>query len=245
LGESGRWLSRGFYSGLVDFAGFIKPRGYFRKALWSDKPTAYLGTYINRRPQSEPSMDAWPFWNYEEGQIIRVVCYTNAEKAQLFLNDKAVGNTKNQDANTGIIYWDIPYHAGKLEVRGFNGDRETARYAVQTSGRPYAIAATVDKQSLKKDKDLAHIVLQVVDEKGVPVMLSDDEISCKIEGPAKLLGMEAGNNSDMGDYTDNRQRAFLGRLLAYIQTTGQTEEIKVTFTSPWLKPAEVKLEIER
>lgn len=30
LGESGPWPSSGFYSGLLDFGGFIKPRGYFR-----------------------------------------------------------------------------------------------------------------------------------------------------------------------------------------------------------------------
>ncbi len=45
LGESGRWPSRGFYSGLLDFGGFLKPRGYFRQSLSSDKPMAYLGTY--------------------------------------------------------------------------------------------------------------------------------------------------------------------------------------------------------
>ena len=45
LGESGRWPSRGFYSGLLDFSGEIKPRGYFRQALWSTKPMAYIGTY--------------------------------------------------------------------------------------------------------------------------------------------------------------------------------------------------------
>jgi hypothetical protein len=63
-----------------------------------------------------------------------------------------------------------------------------------------------------------------------------------MEGPARLLGLEAGNNSDMGDYTDNIQRAFHGRLLADIQTTGQTGDIKVKFSAPGLKPAEVRLD---
>jgi beta-galactosidase/beta-glucuronidase len=239
LGESGKWPSRGFYSGLVDFAGFIKPRGYFRKALWSDEPVLYLGTYINHRPQSKPSMDAWPVWNYEEGEIIRVVCYTNAEKAQLLLNDQPVGETKTGDSQTGIIDWDIPYHAGKLEVRGFNGDKETARYVIRTSGQPHAIKAVTVPSN---DGHVWHMVLQVVDEKGIPVLSSENEITCKIEGSARLLGLEAGNNSDMGDYTDNVQRALYGRLLAYIQTTGQAGEIKVIFTAPGLKPEEVKLE---
>jgi hypothetical protein len=53
--------------------------------------------------------------------------------------------------------------------------------------------------------------------------------------------LEAGNNADMSDYTDNVQRAFHGRLLAYIQATGEAGDITVLFTSTWLKPVEVKI----
>jgi hypothetical protein len=91
---------------------------------------------------------------------------------------------------------------------------------------------------------LAHVTLQIVDENGLPVFLSDDEITCTIEGPARLLGLESSNNSDMGNYRDNKQRAFAGRLLAYIQTTGTSGEIRLKFTAPWLKPAEVRLQTE-
>lgn len=267
LGESGRWPSRGFYSGLLDFGGFIKPRGYFRQSLWSDKPMAYLGTYPTpgKGSQSQmkdvwsqleaenssdyiekiPSMDAWPIWNYQEGQSIRVVCYTNTDKARLLLNGTEVGQTKNYDDNTGIIYWDIPYRAGKLEVVGMdkNGS-ETARYGIQSSKQPYAIQIVRADTEINKDKGLAQIVMQVVDENGVPVMLSDNEITCQIAGEGKLLGLEASNNADMGDYTDNVQRAFHGRLLAYIQANGEKDELKVRFTSPWLKPADVTIKIK-
>jgi hypothetical protein len=76
-------------------------------------------------------------------------------------------------------------------------------------------------------------------------MISDDEVTCTIDGPAKLLGLEASNNSDMGDYCDNKQRVFHGRLLAFIQATGSgTEAITVRFTAPWLKPVEVKISDE-
>jgi hypothetical protein len=244
LGESGVWPSRGFYSGLLDFGGFIKPRGYFRKALWDDQPFIYIGTYPAPARERLPSMDAWPVWNYLPGSMIRVVCYTNCASARLLLNGKEVGKLQDYSDQTGIIYWDIPYQNGKLEVAGYSGDRETCRHAIQTSGRPYAITATTDKSQLNKVKDLAHITLQIVDENGIPVLLADDEITCTIEGPARLLGLEASNNSDMGNYRDNRQRTFFGRLLAYIQTTGEAGEIKVKFTAPWLKETEVKLQAE-
>jgi hypothetical protein len=236
LGESGVWPSRGFYSGLLDFAGFIKPRGYFRKAVWTTEPMVYLGTYPNFDPKSEPLMDAWSSWNYEEGQHIRVVCYTNTEETQLFLNGKPIGVPKNVDDNTGIIFWDMPFREGKLEAVGYKNGKEAARYTIQTSGRPYTLTTHVEQEN-----GLSQITVQVVDEKGVPVMLSDDEIVCTIDGNATLLGMEAGDNQDMGDYSDNRQRAYHGRLLAYIQT--YDESVNIRFTAKWLKGADVKIAV--
>lgn len=242
LGESNAWPSRGFYSGLLDFAGFMKPRGYFRRAIWIAKPITYLGTYpVPERRKDYLSVDAWPTWNYEAGQNIRVVCYTNCQESRLFLNGKQVGEVKPYDDNTGIVSWDLPFEAGKLEVVGYNNDQETCRYAIQSSDRPFALTAKIDKSELSKDKDLAQIEIQVTDENGIPVMLSDDDVTCTIDGPAKLLGLEAGNNSDMGNYRDNKQRVYHGRLLAYIQTTGTTGKIKVSFAAPWLKPVEVNL----
>jgi len=265
LGESGRWPSRGFYSGLLDFGGFMKPRGYYRQSLWSENPMAYLGTYPtpgkgsrsqmkdvwsqldaenegNNYVERVPSMDAWPVWNYQDGQSIRVVCYTNTAKAKLLLNGTEAGQIKEYDDNTGIIYWDIPYKQGKLEVIGMDKDgNETARYAIQSSKQPYALTIVQTDKEIDKNTGLAQVVLQVVDENGVPVKLSDNEVTCQIAGPAKSLGLEAGNNEDMTDYTDNKQRVYHGHILAYIQATGDAGEINVRFTSPWLKSIDTKI----
>lgn len=247
LGESGRWPSRGFYSGLLDFGGFIKPRGYFRQSLWSDKPMAFIGTYPvpEAAGRNSLSVDAWPVWNYEEGETIRVVCYTNASKARLELNGTVVGEAEGKDAETGIIYWDIPYKDGKLEVIGLDQEnKQISAYAIEASKRPHAITITKVDQEIGKNNGLAQVVIQVVDEDGIPVMLSDNEVSCHIDGPGELLGLEASNNQDMDDYTDNEHRVFHGRMLAYIKATGEPGQIKVTFTSPWLKPAETIIEVK-
>ena len=98
------------------------------------------------------------------------------------------------------------------------------------------------EKEISKAKGLAQIVIQVNDEKGVPVMLSDNEVTCTIDGPARLLGLEAGNNTDMSDYTDNKHRVFHGKIVAYVQATGQEGRITVRFTSPWLKDAELVVE---
>ncbi|KAA6315814.1 Beta-galactosidase BoGH2A, partial [termite gut metagenome] len=242
LGEAGSWPSRGFSAGLLDLGGFVKPRGYFRQSLWSDKPMAYIGTYLLvQNNERTPSIDALPVWNYDASQTIRVACYTNAAKARLELNGKQVGDIQNYNHQTGIIYWDIPYQAGKLEVIGLDkGNKEIARYAIQSSKQPDALTITIChvEKAIDRNKELTQIIVQVVDENGVPVLLSDNEVTCHISGPAKLLGLEAGNITDMTDYTDNKQRVFHGCLIAYIQTSGEKGEIKVQFSSPWLKSTE-------
>lgn len=262
LGESGRWPSRGFYSGLLDFGGFTKPRGYFRQSLWSDKPMAFLGTYSlagggaandvwsnleseqGKQKNRAPSMDAWPIWNYQEGQQIRVVCYTNTQQARLELNGKIVGKTKPYDTKTGIIFWDIPYAQGSLEVIGMDKEgMDITRKKLQSSKRQSAIQIVNSKGvSFERKDGIVQIELQIVDDDGIPVMHSDDEIICEIIGNARLLGMEAGNNSDMSNYTDNKQRVFHGKMIVYIQATGKAfEEINVRFTSPWIKSCQLKL----
>ncbi|MBF4494104.1 DUF4982 domain-containing protein [Flavobacterium sp. MR2016-29] len=244
LGESGRWPSRGFYSGLVDFAGVIKPRGYFRQSLWSDKPMAYVGTYPLKN-QKEISKDAWAIWNYTQGEMIRVVCYTNAAKARLELNGKVVGEAKPYDEKTGIIYWDIPFASGKLEAIGLNKDnKEVSSYAINSTQQPVELTIADTNITINKEKGVAKIMVQVKDQNGLPVMLSDNEVTCTISGPGVLLGLEAGNNSDMTDYTDNVQRVFHGHIAAYIQATGEAQPIKVTFTSQWLKPVEVTVNVK-
>ncbi len=267
LGESGSWPSRGFYTGLLDFGGFIKPRGYFRQSLWSDGPMAYLGTYPTPGKGSKsqmqdvwsqleaeqaggsyqekvPSMDAWPIWNYDDGQLIRVVCYTNAASAKLLLKGQEVGETKPFDDHTGIIFWDIPYSKGKLEVLGLDTDgKEISTSAIQSSGRPYAINIISGDEHVKPG-GVAQIAIQVVDEKGIPVMLSDDNVTCQIYGDARLLGLEASNNSDMSDYTDNQQRVYHGRMIAYIRAGESTGEIAVRFKANWLKPAETIIKVQ-
>ncbi|MDR1981315.1 MAG: DUF4982 domain-containing protein [Tannerellaceae bacterium] len=246
LGEAGKWPSRGSSSGLLDLGGQIKPRGHFRKALWSDTPVAYIGTYPARTKEKTPSIDAWPVWNYADGQIIRVVAYTNAAKARLELNGKEVGRVKEYDDHTGVISWDIPFGSGKLEVIGLDGDgRESVRHAIRSSGQPYALVAVPGRTTLETDRGLTRITLQIVDENGVPVILSDDEVTCTIDGPARLLGLENGNNEDMSNCRDAVCRVYNGRLTAYVQSGGESGEATVTFASPCLKAAEVKLNVCR
>ncbi len=234
LGEAGRWPARGSGAGLLDLTGAIKSRGHFRRALWSEEPVAYLGTLPN---PSDPrlSIDAPPVWNYEPGTPVRVLCYTNAARARLLLNGQPVGEAKDFDEETGILAWDIPFQPGTLEVHGF--DRSGAQVCadtLQTAGAPASLHSTTHFSTLHERRGVAMIEIQLRDAAGAPVLTDDRDVTCTIEGPARLLGLEAGNLRDVCDYTDATHRTFRGRLVAYVQAVDAAGPIRVRFASDGL-----------
>lgn len=236
LGEAGRWPSRGLGTGLLDFGSFAKPRGKFRASLWCDSPVAYLGTYEVAADYGL-SIDAPAVWNYDDGTPVRVVCYTNAVAARLLLNGKTVADTKQRDDSNGIIAWDIPFAAGKLEVEALDADGNViATDSLKTTGLPSALRASIDAD----EAGLAHIMVEVVDDQGNIVPLADNLISCRVDGEATLLGLEGTGNSDMSHPKANERRACSGRALAYVQRD-VAGKATIHFSSPLLKSVSIEI----
>ena len=241
LGEAGPWPSRGFTTGMIDLAGYIKPNGYFRRSLWEETPNIYIGTYSignNKIRTNAPAV-----WNYEDGEMIRVVAYTNCEEAELFLNGVQIGARKPYDETNGVIYWDVPYRGGKLTVKGYNDGSEAADYSTQSSKRPFAIKAKADRTKGLKPGDVIHVEISIVDEDEVPVVLADNLVKLSISGPAKLLGLESGEGNAADNFRDNKQRCMNGRLLGYLKMTG-TGEVRIKAESALLKKSEIAVTVE-
>jgi hypothetical protein len=241
LGEAHRWPSRGFTSGLLDLAGDKKPRAFFRESLWSDKPMIYCGTFP--RGARFSATDAPPVWNYREGDEVTVICYTNCDSARLLLDGRGLGPEKARDDDEGYLSWDVVWHPGKLESVGSVAGRERARHALETTGPPRAVRALPLNSPVAAARGTALVALRIVDDQGRTVLEAGSEITCTPSGPVRLLGLEASDPTDMGDYTDNRQKAFQGKMTAYLQATGIKGTARVRFTSPGLEPAEITLEL--
>jgi len=60
-----------------------------------------------------------------------------------------------------------------------------------------------------------------------------------------LLGMEDSNPKNIESYKDNRQKAYHGRVLLYIQSLDKEGEAEVIVTSKGLKTAKYQLQIMR
>jgi hypothetical protein len=124
-------------------------------------------------------------------------------------------------------------------VKGYNEGKEVANDKLITSREPATLIVVADKKRFRTNREnLVHLEVFIKDAKGNPVYEATNEITVDIKGPAVLLGLESGDITSHEDYKANKRKAFNGRLLAYVLSTG-TGKVTITISSPGL-PAVVK-----
>ena len=248
LGEAGNFPSRHSTSGIIDLAGNKKPEFFFRQSLWSDKPMVWLGT-TDRVGNAGP-VNLWshkrvdPVWNFKQDQKISVNAFSNCEEVELFLNEKSLGKKLKNDFKNRVITWDVPFESGTLKAIARNSGKDVASFYLKTTENPINISAKCDFTSIKADRqDIARIFVKITDDSGNIVYNAENEITCAITGPAKLIGMEDANPVNIDDYKDNKQKAFHGKLLVYIQSLDKPGKVNVELSSPGLKSSNVIINV--
>ncbi|MBC7417589.1 MAG: glycoside hydrolase family 2 protein, partial [Pedobacter sp.] len=234
LGEANKWPSRSSGAGLLDLAGNPKPIFYFRKSLWTSKPTISLAVTDAPVDSTKPKLNYGKLkasWNWATGKTVQVASFTNCSTAELFLNGKSLG--KKSQTPEKIIFWDILYQPGELVVRGFH-DGEIVADTLRSSGKATQIRTHFYKSKLQKSTKMAQIELQLVDEKGIAVGDDDREVSIIVSGAGKLAGLESGSSTSHEDYKSNKRTTLNGKLLIFVQSAQKAGLIKVTLTSAGL-----------
>jgi beta-galactosidase len=246
LGEA-RWPMKGSSSGVIDTCGFKKDGFYFYQSQWTDKPVLHV----------------FPHWNWQgkEGHIVPVTCFTNCDTVELFLNDRSLGvkgyafprlGMEGRWGNlpdrakvlrtTGDLHlsWDVPYEPGALKAIGTKDGKIVATAEIFTTGQPASIGLSSDRESLVIDqRDVAHLTVYILDDKGLAVPTADNEVTFEIDGAGSLLGTDNGNPASHEDYNSKRRKAFNGSCLAIVKSNGKAGQIQVRAVSPPLQSARV------
>ncbi|MDN5284893.1 MAG: hypothetical protein JWR38_1167 [Mucilaginibacter sp.] len=248
LGEAGKWPQRSNGAGLIDLAGFKKPEYFYRQSLWANKPMVYIGTKDITQTDDKGIWShkaVQPVWNWQPGSKIRVDCYTNCQEVELFLNGKSLGK-KSRGASTGQIpSWAVDYEPGELLVKGYNNGIEVSSNTIKTAGDAAQLKAIADETTFSsKTKGLSQVEIQITDNNGNLVFTADNEVKVSITGFAELLGLESGSTSSHESYQADQRKAFHGKLLAYVQTTGKPGKIQVQFSATGLKPTSITLTVK-
>ena len=248
LGET-RWPMKGAPSGTLDTCGFRKDSYFFYQSQWTAKPMLHL----------------FPHWSWKgsEGAVIPVTCYTNCDTVELFLNGKSLGVKGYEFPRLGMegrygnypsrarvlrttadlhLSWDVPYEPGTLRAVGTKDGKAAVVEEISTTGDPVGIDLTADRMSLAADRrDVVHLTVAVQDAEGRMVPDADNEISFAIEGEGRLIGVDNGDPFSHASYQGPSRRAFHGLCLAIVRSTARPGSVRVTATSPGLRPAAVVL----
>lgn len=228
LGEAGPYPSRGFICGLLDLGGFMRPRGYYRKSLWSDEPMVYAGTIrVNDINSGTLLFDTEPFWNYNAGETVRVSVFSNCDDLSLFLNGQRVQAEWQYDPVSNARYLDMDFVPGEVSVKGMNEGRVEAEYSLYTHGEAETVSVYADYQKMQEEGSVVHVVAEILDKEGHRVLDSNDTVGFNVKGGGQLLRLENADPFYTGRYDRDSINAYMGRVLAYVEVTDSNQQIEV------------------
>ena len=203
IGEPTPYAAKNSYFGAVDTAGFPKAVFYFYKAVWNKN--------------AEPFIKLFPHWDWNEGQIIDVIAYSNIETAELFLNGESLGKQVILDFQKSerlYFWWKVKYEKGTLEVKAYDAERN-----IIASDIKHSFSEPVNIRT--EERNTGFIRVFVTDENDIPVENARNRIN--VEG--EIIGIDNGDSTDYDSYKGNSKRLFSGQLL--IMAKG---EVKLSFS---------------
>jgi beta-galactosidase len=250
MGESS-WPHTTWRFGVIDRCGFPKDAFYFYQSIWTEEPMIHI----------------FPHWNWEgrEGQFIPVLCYTNCDAVELFLNGKSIGEKRIEFPRYGMVggynrylrprvfpttadlhlSWDVPYEPGTLRAVGKRNGEPVFVKEIKTSGEPARIRLSTDKNNLSLSKgDVVHITAEILDSEGNIVPLASNLVSFQVKGPGKIIATDSGDPMDYRSFKNTDRNAFHGLSLAIIGASGKKGEITVTAVSEGLESGVIHVFLE-
>lgn len=215
LGECIGWPSRISQAGMLDLCGNEKPLYYRRKALWTDEPFVKIAVSYGCKEKTNTWSDKFCY-KAEDGEAVSVSCYTNADKVELFLNEKSLGAKTLSASDYGRVTWEIPFEAGTLTAK-VNGAADSLS--------TYSDAEAINITAYENDSDIVQLELTLID-KDSNIVCDDEIIYCQLLGDGKILGIENGKHNDLTCYAEDYRSTYNGKAIVYIRKGTMTNKLK-------------------
>ncbi|NDV84386.1 glycoside hydrolase family 2 TIM barrel-domain containing protein [Bacteroides sp. 51] len=253
LGESGGWPRKGWDRGVFQMSLEPKPQAWLMKSLFDDTPVVHMSVMnkADNNPEvwNEVKVGILPLtdhWNYEQGSIVDLYIYTNADEVELIINNKSVGvreNEKDNPEKRNIIHWsDIGYQQGNITAIARINGKEVARHKLETTGKPVALQLEADNCNWQADGlDLQHIRVFAVDSKGRRVHQAEHAVSFQLQGDARIVAVDNGDIRSEELHVGHERRLYQGSALVILRAGCNPGSVMLTASTQGLKPAKLKL----
>ncbi len=234
IGEPTPYHTKNSYFGQVDTAGFPKDSYYIFAAEWTDA-------------KENPMVHLFPYWDFNEGQMIDVRASTNQPCVELFVNDVSHGMQRIDHARGRKLLgeWQVRYHPGTIRAVAYDGEGRAVAWDSHTSfGDSRRIRLTPDRQALQVGSgELCFLTIETLDEKGNPVENAADYVQVDVSGDGRLVGLDNGDSTDYDSYRSHCRKLFSGKLLAVVGAGEEAGLITVRVAGNGLEPAQVYIPV--
>jgi len=222
------WPTTSSFFGILDLCGFPKAAYDIHRAHWID---------------DHPIVALFPHWNWHgrEGQPIRVMVMSNAERVELRLNGRRIGEAA-VDRLMGNS-WEVPFAAGRIEAIARNGGREVARAVQETTSGPVALRLTPARTVMAGDgEDAQPLTIDAIDAAGRHVPTANLMTRFSVEGAA-IIGVGNGDPNSHQSEKGNQRSLFNGLAQIIIQAeAGGRESIHIRAEADGLRPASLVID---
>lgn len=232
IGEPTPYHTKNSYFGMIDTAGFEKDAYWVCRSQWTNA-------------EDEPFVHIYPYWDWNDGEIIDVRVASNLPSVRLSLNGKAIG-TEKLDRLMGrhiIADFRVAYEKGELTAEGID---ESGMVRATDCARSFGDAKTIILEPSKLDmtadgRDMIFVTIRMEDESGAPVENATNRVNVSVSGAGRLVGLDNGDSTDTDSYKGTSRRLFSGKLLAMIMSRGCAGDIFIKVSSKGLRDAELTL----
>jgi len=243
FGETRLWPDHGSHAGLLTTAGFEKPDYYFRQSLWSETPVL---TLMSRRkipegtpPRARRNLESFR-WDYNSGEEVEAVLYTNCPRVRLSINGRILGEYETSDSPEGYLAIPVAFEKGTLTAQAV---QEGLSSSLVTTGAAAGLSARADKTVLTADgTDMAQVEVTLTDASGRWVPGARDAISASVTGCLEFMAMDHGDLLDPSDCASPTRHALDGRLIVYVRAKDAGNGT-LTLSSPGLAACAVAFQV--
>lgn len=224
--------ARSSYFAPVDFVGLEKDKFYQYQAQWN---------------KNAKVLHFFPHWTWPDLKVksFPVICYTNYEKAELFVNGKSYGiRTKKQlskldfesnnlakEASGGgnwdlfkayaIVWDDVVYEPGEAKIVAYDkNNKKVAETKRVTAGAPHSIKIESEIATIQNG-EVGVYVVSMVDKDGNLCPHFNEDMDIEVSGAASFLAAGNGDPVNMQNLSKPKRKFFNGQAVIFVQSNSK------------------------
>lgn len=230
LGESMGYPAKGWSGALFSTDMEKRPIAWLYQSYWTKEPMVHFAVMDYSLPD-EGAKEHWDYpryashWEFPQfhKSVVPYMVATNCEEIQLFVNEKEFLIKPIKEFPNRMVTGFLPYIPGTLTIVGKNGGEEVCRQTLKTPEMAVKLAFEQEETVIKLEKEERELGEQTIkphqmllkvrafDQSDNPVFRESAKVQFKVEGPARIAGVDNGDIKGAESYDNDFIHLFHGR----------------------------------